>query len=146
MKHFGKQPLALWSLPVVLLLSGCGEAAPECDTSDTRNSVVTIVASNKHNPLVKYAARNSTAVQTRLGGANTDAEKSGILEEADERASYALDAAISTNSTSRDNREVTCSGVLSATVDDATAQKQVDFKVQKAPDGRMSVSVTPFQF
>jgi hypothetical protein len=41
---------------------------------------------------------------------------------------------------------VTCSGLLFATVEDATAQKQVDFKVEQAPDGTLSVSVSPFQF
>jgi hypothetical protein len=28
----------------------------------------------------------------------------------------------------------------------ATAQKQVDFKVEQTPDGNVSVSVRPFQF
>jgi hypothetical protein len=41
---------------------------------------------------------------------------------------------------------MTCSGVLSATVDDATAHKQVDFKVERALDGTISISVTPFKF
>jgi hypothetical protein len=35
---------------------------------------------------------------------------------------------------------------LSATVDDATAHKQVDFKVEQTQDGNVSVSVTPFKF
>jgi hypothetical protein len=43
-------------------------------------------------------------------------------------------------------RAVSCSGLLSATVEDATAQKQVDFKVEQTPDGNVSVSVSAFQF
>jgi hypothetical protein len=146
MKYFGKQQSTLWSLLTSLLMSGCGGTGLECDSSDTRNSVVNIVSSDNHNALANYAAKNSSAVQAKLSSASTDAEKSGILKEAIQRASYTLGDAISMNSKSRDNREVTCSGVLSATVDDATAQKQVDFKVEKAPDGRMSVSLTPFRF
>jgi hypothetical protein len=146
MKYFGERQSTLWSLLTLLLLSGCGGAGPECDSSDTRNSVLNIVSSDNHNALVKYAAKNSSAVQSKLNSASTDAEKSGILEEAVQHASYTLGDTISTNSRSKDKREVTCSGLLSATVDDATAHKQVDFKVEKAPDGTMSISVTPFKF
>jgi len=144
MEYFRERKSTLWSLLTLLLLSGCGGAGPECDSSDTRNSVVNIVSSDNHNPLVKYAAQYSSAVQSQLNGASTDAEKSRILEEAVQHASYALGDTISTNSRSKD--KVTCSGVLSATVDDATAHKQVDFKVEKALDGTMSISVTPFKF
>jgi hypothetical protein len=146
MKYFGERQSTLWTLLTLLLLSGCGAAGPDCDSSDTRNSVVNFVSNDNHNALGKYAAEHSSAVQSKLSGANSEAEKSGILEEAVHRASYALGDAISTNSRSKDKREVTCSGVLSATVDDATAQKQIDFKVEKALDGTMSISVTPFKF
>jgi len=145
-KYFGERQSVLSSLLVLLLLSGCGGAEPQCDSSDTRKSVVSVVSSDNHNPLVNYAAKNSSAVQAKLSNASTDAEKSEIMEQAEQRGSYALGDTISTNSKSRDRREVTCSGELSATVDDATAHKQVDFKVEKAPDGKMSVSVTPFKF
>ena len=146
MKDFGKRQSTLWGLLVFPLLNSCGGAGLECDTSEARNSVVNIVSSDNHNALVNYAARNSSAVLSKLRSARTDAEKSGILEEAAKRASYILGDTISTNSISKDKREVTCSGLLSATVDDATAHKQVDFKVEKAADGTTSISVTPFQF
>jgi hypothetical protein len=81
-----------------------------------------------------------------MNGASTDTDKSNLLEEAIQRASYAMGDSISTNSRSKSKHEVTCSGVLSATVDDATAQKQVDFKIVKAPDGTVSITVTPFRF
>lgn len=146
MKHFRERQTALWSLPVLLLLGGCDGATPECDSSDTRNSVVKIVSDDSNNALVAYAAKHSSVVEARANNAGTDAEKSAIWEKARQGASYTLADAISTNSKSKDKRILTCSGLLSATVEDTTAQKQVDFKVEQAPDGKVSVSVSPFQF
>jgi hypothetical protein len=143
MKYFVERQTVLWSLPVLLLLSGCGDAEPECDSLDTRNSVVKIVSGESNNALVNYAAKNSSVVEARVNKASTEAERLAILETARQGASYGL-GAISTNSTS--GRAVTCSGLLSATVEDATAQKHVDFKVEQTPDGNVSVSVSPFQF
>jgi hypothetical protein len=40
----------------LLLLSGCGGAEPECDSLDTRNSVVKIVSGDSNNALVNWAA------------------------------------------------------------------------------------------
>jgi hypothetical protein len=145
MKYFRERRTALWRLSV-LLLSGCGGAGPECDTEDTRNSVVKIVSADSNNALVKYAAKNSSVVEARVSKASTEAEKLAIWETARQGASYRLGDTISTNSMSKDRRAVTCSGLLSATVEDATAQKQVDFKVEQTPDGNVSVSVSPFQF
>lgn len=144
MKYFQKRDAVLWSLPVLLLLSACGEAAPECDTSDARDSVVKSVSDDSNNPLVDYAAKHSKVIQDRVSSASTEAEKSAILEKARQGAAYQLGDEISTNSKSK--RAVTCSGLLSATVEDTTAQKQVDFKVEQKPDGKVSVAVSPFQF
>ena len=130
----------------MLLLSGCSGAEPECDSLDTRISVVKIIADDSNNALVSYAAKNSSAVEARVNGASTEDEKSAIWDKARQGASYRLDDTIITNSKSRYKRAVTCSGLLSATIEDATAQKQVDFKVEQAPDGKVSVSVSPFQF
>ena len=146
MKYFQERQTVLWSLPVLLLLSGCAGAEPECDSLDTRNSVVEIVSGDSNNALVNYAAKNSSVVEARVNNASTEAEKLAIWEKARQGGSYRLGDAISTNSKSRDKRAVTCSGLLSATVEDATAQKQVDFKVEQTPDGKVSVSVSPFQF
>lgn len=145
MKYFRERQTVLWSLSV-LLLSGCGGAWPECDTQDTRNSVVKIVSGDSHNALVNYAAKNSSVVEARVSKASTEAEKLAIWETARQGASYRLDDAISTNSKSKNGRAVACSAILSATVEDATAQKQVDFEVEQTPDGNVSVSVSPFQF
>ena len=146
MKYFQERQTVSWSLPVLLLLSGCGGLGPECDSFDTRNSVVNIVSGDSNNALVNYAAKNSSVVEARVNNASTEAEKSAIWEKARQGASYRLGDEISTNSTSHDKRAVTCSVLLSATVEDATAQKQVDFKVEQTPDGKVSVTVSPFQF
>ena len=138
--------MVLWSLPVLVLLSGCAGAEPQCDSLDTRDSVVKIVSGDSNNALVNYAAKNSSVVEARVNNASTEAEKLAILEKARQGGSYRLSDAISTNSKSKDKRAMTCSGLLSATVEDATAQKQVDFKVEQTPDGKVSVSVNPFQF
>jgi hypothetical protein len=58
MKYFQERRTVLWSLSV-LLLSACGGAEPECDTHDTRNSVVKIVSGDTNNAPVNYAAKNS---------------------------------------------------------------------------------------
>lgn len=130
----------------MILLSGCGGAEPECDSLDTRSSVVKIVSDDSNNALADYAAKNSSAVEARINGASTEPQKLAILKKARQGASYKLGDTISTNTKSKDRRAVTCSGLLSATVEDATAEKQVDFKVEQAPDGKVSVSVNPFQF
>ena len=141
-----KRQTILGSLPVLLMLSGCGEAGPECDSLDTRNAVVKVVSGDGNNALVNYAAKHSSVVEARVNSASTEAEKSAVWEKARQEASYRLGDEISTNSRSKDRRAVTCSGVLSATVEDVTAQKQVEFEVEEAPDGTVSVSVSPFQF
>jgi hypothetical protein len=146
MKPFRKQqPLALW-WPVFLLLSGCGEAEPECDSLDTRYSVVKIISDDSHNALVNYAVKNSSSVEAMVGATNTEAEKSAIWEKARQGAVYRLDDTILTNSRNRATRTVTCSGLLYVTVGDTIAQKQVDFKVERTTDGKMSVAVDPFLF
>jgi hypothetical protein len=135
-----------FSLPVLMLLSGCGGTEPDCNSVDARDSVIKTVSDDSHNPLVSYAADTSNAVRAKLNGAATDAEKSAILDQARRGASYRLSDPISTNSKSKVKRQVSCSGLLNATVDDATAQKKIDFEVEQTPDGKLSVWVSPFKF
>jgi hypothetical protein len=147
MKPYRKnQPLALWLLFILLLLTGCGGAEPECDSLDSHNSVVRIISDDSNNALVNYAVRNSGSVAAMVSNTNTEAEKSAILEKARQGAVYRLDDTILTNSRNRATRAVTCSGLLYVTVGDTMAEKQVDFKVERTTDGRMSVSVDPFLF
>jgi len=131
---------------VSLSLSGCGGVGPECGSLDARSLVLKNALDDSNNPLANYAAKNSSVVEAKANRVSTEAEKSEVRKTAARAASYRLDEAIITNSVSRDKRSATCSGLLYATVEDATAQKQVDFKVEQGPDGKVSVSVTPFRF
>ena len=145
MKPFRKkQPSVLWWLCVLLLLNGCGEAEPECDSLDTRNSVFKTISDDGNNALVNYAVKHSNSVAAMARNTNTEAEKLAVWEKARQGAVYRLDDKILTNS--RNRRAVTCTGLLYVTVADTTAEKQVDFKVERTTDGKMSVSVDPFRF
>ena len=53
---------------------------------------------------------------------------------------------IVTTSTSNDKLTLKCSGAISAAVGDTKATKEVTFTVQQSSDGKLSVSVDPFQF
>lgn len=141
-----RQPLALWWFSVLLLLNGCGGAEPECDSLDAHNSVVKIISDDSNNALVNYAVENSSSVAAMVSNTNTEADKLAILEKAKQGAVYRLDDTIVTNSINRATRAVTCSGLLYVTVGDTMAQKQVDFRVERTTDGKMSVSVDPFLF
>jgi hypothetical protein len=128
------------------LLSGCGEATPECDSLETRNAAVKVISDDSNNALVNYAAKNSSVVAAMVSNANTEAEKLAILEKARHGAAYRLDDTIRTNSINKAKRAVTCTGLLYATVEDTTAQKELDFKVEQTADGKISISISPFHF
>ena len=114
-----------------MILSGCsGSARPECDSIETRSAVLQIVSDDHRNPLVDYAAKNSTAKPS--------------LENT--RPLYLLGQRIVTTSTSQDKRTLRCSGAISVSVGNIKASKEVDFTVQQSSDGKISVSVDPFQF
>jgi hypothetical protein len=146
MKLFREQEALLACFSVLLLLSGCGGAEPECDSLDTRNSVVKIVSDDSNNALVNYAVKNSDAVAAKVGNTNTEADKLAIWEKARQGAVYTLDDTIRMNSRNRATRAVTCTGLLYVTVAETTAQKEVEFKVEQTADGKMFVSVSPFLF
>jgi hypothetical protein len=141
-----EQSLVLWCLSASLLLSSCGGAGPECGSLDTRNSVVKIVSDDTNNKLVNYAAKNSNSVAAMVGDTKSEAEKLRIWEKARQGAVYRLDDTILMNSRNRAAQEVTCTGLLYVTVADATAQKEVEFKVKQTADGKTIVSVNPFLF
>jgi hypothetical protein len=146
MKLFRKeQSLVLCCFAASLLLSSCGGAGPECGSLDTRNSVVKIVSDDNNNALVNYAVKNSSSVAAMVD-TKSEAEKLGIWEKARQGAVYRLDDTILMNSRNRAAQEVTCSGLLYVTVADATAQKEVEFKVKQTADGKIIVSVNPFLF
>jgi hypothetical protein len=137
MPYFKSGSLVFCSIPFVVFSTGC-IAAPECDTIETRKAVLQFALGDGGNPLGTYAAKNSTA------GKNSAVGKSPNLE--GETARYQLGQKIVTTSTSKDKMTVKCSGGISAAVDDTKATKEVIFTVQQSADGKVSVSVDPFQF
>lgn len=132
MMHFREPPPVLWSFTFLVLLSGCN-AKPECDSFESRNAVLKIVSDDHRNPLATFAAKNSTA------------NKAGSSNES-EKPLYLLGEKIVTRSTSQDKRTLKCSGAISATIGDTKASKEIEFTVQQATNGELSVSVVPFQF
>jgi hypothetical protein len=137
MTHVRKRLIFFWSFPLLIVLSGC-DTNPECDSSETRIAVLQSVSDDHNNPLVEYAAKNSNIAKST--DASSDAEKSK------QRPLYLLGEKIVTTSTSDNKRTLKCSGSISVTVGDTKASKEIDFSVQKSPDGKLSVSVAPFQF
>jgi hypothetical protein len=136
MRYFSNRSLALCNFPFLIFLSGCGPGRPECDSIETRNAVLQTVSNDHNNPLARYAAENPNTAKPNDAG--SDAEKAKPL--------YLLGEKIVTRSTSEDKRTLRCSGAISATVGQTKASKEVTFTVQQAPDGKISVSVDPFQF
>ncbi len=139
-----RQPSFLCCLPVLLLLSACGDVGPDCATPDARNSVLKSIADDRNNRLVNFAVDNSDAVAALLSHAKADAEKAAIKDKAKQDAVYSLDDTIVVNSKSKG--VALCTGLLSLRIGDTTVQKEVDFRVEQAADGKTSVSVKPFQF
>jgi hypothetical protein len=147
MKLFRKeQSLVLRCFAASLLLSSCGGTGPACDSADIRNSVVRIVSDDNNNALAAYAVKNSSSIAALVSNTKSEAEKLGIWEKARQGAVYRLDDTIIVNSTNRAAQEVTCIGLLYVTVEDTTAQKEIQFKVKRAADGKVIVSVNPFLF
>ena len=132
----------LWSLHSLLLLSGC-DSKVECDSIETREAVLQFIANDSNNPLVNYAERNSTEPrdESSSGSSEADAAKS-----ATKKPVYLLGQRMVTAEKSKDKRTLECSGPLSVTYGDLKATKEVNYTVQRSSDGKVSVSVTPFQF
>lgn len=123
------------AVPILFCLAGCGNTV-ECDSPETRKAVLQAVSDDHSNALGNFAARNSNAAN--------DVERSPNSERA--RPLYQLGEKIVTTSTSKDKDTLTCSGSISAAVGDTKASKEVSFSVQRSSDGKISVSVQPFQF
>jgi hypothetical protein len=138
--------LILWCCSGLLLLNGCEASEPECTSVYARTSVIKIVSDDSHNRLIDFALKNASSVAAMISNTKVEAEKRAVYERARQGATYELDDTIITNSGSRVTRAISCSGLLSVTVGDTTAQKQVDFRIDWATDGKMSVSVNPFLF
>jgi hypothetical protein len=118
----------------VLILFGSCSPKVECDSPETRVSVLATMSNDHTNPLGNYAAKNSNVA--------TEVEKSPISETA--KPFYRLGEKMVTTGKSKDT--LMCSGAISVTVGDTKASKEVNFTVQRSSDGKLSVSVAPFQF
>jgi hypothetical protein len=121
---------ALWTLPILLLLTGCGGAEPECDTIETRQAVLQAVSDDHNNPLVAFAERDSTM-------------KAALK---DSKPLYQLGQKIVTTAAKDGKQTLQCSGGISVSVGDTKATKEIEFSVQRSSDGNISVAVVPFQF
>src|SRR3984957_15475228 len=137
MPYFRKRPIVFERFLFLIFLSGC-EAKPECDSFETRNAVLHTVSDDHNNALGQYAAKNSTIAKST--GASSEAEKSK------QQPLYVLGEKIVTTSTSENKRTLKCSSSISVTVDDTKVSKEINFTVQKSSDGKITVSVAPFQF
>ena len=137
MPYFANRSLVCWSLPVLIVSSGC-VAAPECDSIESRKAVLQFVLGDGNNPLGTYAAKNSTVSEASAAARSQTPTSETPL--------YQLGQKIVTTSTSKDKLTVKCSGGISAAVGDIKATKEVTFTVQQSADGKISVSVDPFQF
>ena len=82
------------------------------------------------NPLARFATNNATP------GAASRKEK----------PVYQLTQKLVKNGASKDKRTLQCSGGISVVYGDLKATKEIDFSLQQAENGKLSVSVTPFQF
>jgi hypothetical protein len=131
----------VWIVPLLIFSSDC-HAATECDTFETRNAVLQTISDDHNNALGKSATKSYVA---RSESKNT-AEQLTNLENEKQRPLYQLGEKIVTSSVSEDKRTVSCSGSISVTVGDTKALKEVNFTVQQMSDGKISVSVAPFQF
>ena len=139
-----QQPPVLWCIPLLLFLTACGDVGPDCATPDARNSVLKSVEDDRNNRLVNFAVDNSDAVAELLSRAKADAEKAAIKDKAKQGAVYSLDDTIVVNSKNKGAAQ--CTGLLYVRIGDTTVQKEIDFKVEQTADGKISVSVKPFQF
>jgi hypothetical protein len=135
MMYFRKPPVVLFSFLFPIVLGGC-DAKPECDYFETRNAVLQAVSDDHNNALGEYAAKNSTTASD----AGSEAEKSRRLP------FHVLGKKMVTTSISNNKRTLRCSGSLSVSVGVTKASKEVDFTVQQSSDGKIAVSVDPFQF
>jgi hypothetical protein len=132
------------NITFLLSMCSCGQDGLDCNSAEVRDSVLRFVSGDTNNALVAYAVRTSPAVQSKVD------ESPGNVDQikASERKSavYRLSTNNVTTSQSRDKSTFTCSGTVFTTVTGETAQKTVDYRIQKVPNQPISVSVTAFSF
>jgi hypothetical protein len=133
-----KLSIVLGSFCFLTSLGGCS-ATPECDSFETRDAVLKSVSDDHNNALGKFAAK--TASNSASPDASSETETIN-----QQRPLYLLGEKLVPTSTSADKKTLRCSGAISVTVGDTKATKEIDFTVQRSSNGKVSVSVTPFEF
>jgi hypothetical protein len=151
MRRIREGRVSLTCLALLLLLSGCGGetdqvAEHQCRSPDVRSSVLRIFSDDDHNALVTFALRNSSSLAAALNAENPESERLEALDRARKAAVYSLGGTTPLKSEDKATREVTCIEVLSVTVLDTRADKEMEFKVKRAADNTLLVSVSPFRF
>jgi len=140
----------LASFSLLLLLSGCGEAEQvaehECRSLDARSSVLKIFSDDENNALVAFALKHSSSLDAMMNASKSEMEQFAILDNAKRGAVYSLGGTILMKSKDRATGEVTCNGILSVTVLDTSAEKEIEFRVKQTTDRTPLVSVSPFLF
>ena len=123
-----------------LMFSSESRAKPACDSIETRKAVLQYFEADQNNALVDYAMKNATP------GTDAAKPKSKKAAQANMKPLYQLGDRIVPASKVRDKLTMKCSGPISVSVGDVKATKELIFTVQQAKDGKLSVSVEPFQF
>lgn len=123
----------------VALLPAVGLASPACDSIETRKALLDFVSGDRGNRLADFAVKNHSS-SPKVPKDTKSRNYQG------ERPFYELGQRFVVTGKTKDRLTVKCSGALSASVGDIKATKEIDFTVQQAKDGSLSVSVEPFQF
>ena len=137
MADLRNRTLIFFSLPLLVVLGGC-DPGPQCDSSENRDAVLQAFAADRSNALARFVASQADIVHPQDAAASTT--------KPDQSPTYLLDQEMVTLSSSDHQRTLKCSGVLSATIGDTSASKEFNFTVRQASDGKLTVSVEPFQF
>jgi hypothetical protein len=131
-------------------LSGCGEAdqiaEQACRSVGARNSVLKKFSDDENNALVAFALKNSGSLDAIMNAAKSEIEKLAILDGAKKAAVYSLGDTIVVESKDAAAGDVTCIGMLSVTVLDTIAEKEIKFSVKQTAARTPLVSVSPFLF
>lgn len=135
-------PAVIVACASLFLFPAAGFASPTCDSIETRKAVLDFIASDGSNRLANFAAKNNSASgKPKIGSKSSKSKKPES-----ETPFYELGQKFVTTGTTKDKLTVKCSGGLSASIGDTKATKEIEFTVQQAKDGKLSVSVEPFQF
>lgn len=131
------RPLIFCGFPLLVLLGGC-DPGPQCDSPENRNAVLQAFSADRNNALAQFVASQADIAHPQ--------DVAASATKPDQSPTYLLDQEMVTLSTSDRQRTLKCSGVLSATIGDTSASKEFNFTVRQASDGKLTVSVEPFQF